>query len=132
MTYQDLKSILTENKDKIVLAGCFVLVFVVGFGTGRYVGGDTAKQLQSNYTTKPAKKTTPIPTDTVQQSKQQVLGTATSSVPSAACVVKGNISSSGKKIYHVAGGAFYKTVKPEQCFNTPEEAEAAGFVKSSR
>jgi micrococcal nuclease len=48
------------------------------------------------------------------------------------CVIKGNISSGGKKIYHVPGGASYKVVKPEQCFNTEAEAAAAGYVKASR
>jgi hypothetical protein len=44
------------------------------------------------------------------------------------CPVKGSKS----KIYHVEGGAFYERTKPAQCFNTAEEAEAAGFRKSAR
>ena len=50
----------------------------------------------------------------------------------AECKIKGNISSGGKKIYHIKGGASYKAVKPEMCFNTEEEAKAGGFVKSLR
>ncbi|KMJ60216.1 nuclease [Bacillus sp. LL01] len=48
------------------------------------------------------------------------------------CTVKGNISSSGEKIYHVKTGAFYERTIPEECFDTEKEAEAAGFRKSKR
>ena len=48
------------------------------------------------------------------------------------CIVKGNISSKGKKIYHVQTGAFYKSVSPEQCFKDENDAKSAGFIKSSR
>lgn len=54
-----------------------------------------------------------------------------------AIVVKGNISSSGEKIYHVPGGAYYDAVKideaaGEKFFDSEEEAVAAGWRKSSR
>ena len=118
-----------ENKDKLVLGLSFVLTFIVGFGAGSYVR-ETRRDIskpQANYTTVPAKKPANTATNTVGQ------GTAkqATSTP-ASCIVKGNISSTGKKIYHVQGGAFYARVKPEQCFNTETEALAAGFVKSSR
>ena len=45
--------------------------------------------------------------------------------------IKGNISSGGK-IYHVPGGAFYKKTTPEACFDTEAAAQAAGFRKSKR
>lgn len=48
------------------------------------------------------------------------------------CTVKGNISSSGEKIYHVETGAYYDRTIPEECFNTEEEAETAGYRKSMR
>ncbi|KPB05090.1 thermonuclease family protein [Bacillus sp. CHD6a] len=48
------------------------------------------------------------------------------------CTVKGNISSSGEKIYHVETGAYYDRTIPEACFNTEEEAEKAGYRKSMR
>lgn len=52
-------------------------------------------------------------------------------------LIKGNISSSGEKIYHVPGGAYYAkteidTSKGERWFNTEQEAIAAGWRKSSR
>jgi micrococcal nuclease len=61
-----------------------------------------------------------------------VIATSTPADGTSNCLIKGNISSSGKKIYHVPGGALYKVVKPKQCFNTKAQAVAAGFVKSKR
>lgn len=60
----------------------------------------------------------------------------------AACEIKGNLGRNGEKIYHLPTGAYWETVKIdtdrcvngvcEQWFCTPEQAEAAGFRKSSR
>ena len=52
-------------------------------------------------------------------------------------LIKGNISSSGEKIYHVPGGAFYEDTqideaKGERWFCTEEDAVAAGWRRSSR
>jgi hypothetical protein len=51
--------------------------------------------------------------------------------------IKGNISSSGEKIYHLPGGASYNQVKinedaGETWFCSAEEAEAAGWRKALR
>lgn len=53
------------------------------------------------------------------------------------CNIKGNISSSGEKIYHMPGQQFYERTKiepskGEQYFCTREEAEKAGFRPSQR
>lgn len=48
------------------------------------------------------------------------------------CNIKGNISSSGKKIYHMPGDEYYDETKPEKMFCSREEAEAAGFRSSQR
>jgi len=48
------------------------------------------------------------------------------------CPVKGNIASDGEKIYHVPGNQSYERTKPEGCFNTPAEAEAAGYRPATR
>ena len=53
------------------------------------------------------------------------------------CRIKGNISKSGKRIYHVAGGAFYESTrvepaKGERWFCGEREARAAGWRKSKR
>ncbi len=51
------------------------------------------------------------------------------------CKIKGNISSSGEKIYHVPGGSYYDktsidTSKGERWFCTEDEAKAAGWRAS--
>ncbi len=53
------------------------------------------------------------------------------------CLIKGNISRSGERIYHVPGGAFYKRTKineskGERWFCTESEARAAGWRASKR
>ena len=63
-----------------------------------------------------------------------VAGTRTTA-PASNCVIKGNISSSGDKIYHLPGQKYYsKTVisdsKGERWFCTEEEAQGAGWRKS--
>jgi len=62
---------------------------------------------------------------------------AKNSAPSADCVIKGNISSKGEKIYHVPGGQFYDrtvidTSKGEKWFCSEVEAQAAGWRRSSK
>ncbi len=57
--------------------------------------------------------------------------------PPPGCLIKGNISSSGEKIYHVPGGAFYaQTIidptKGERWFCTEAEALTNGWRKSLR
>ncbi len=58
-------------------------------------------------------------------------------VPPTGCSIKGNISSSGEKIYHVLGGASYNQTeidpgKGERWFCTETEAVASGWRKSQR
>lgn len=53
------------------------------------------------------------------------------------CIVKGNVSASGEKIYHVEGQANYNRViidpdHGERCFDTEEEAIEAGWRKALR
>jgi len=53
----------------------------------------------------------------------------------AGCVIKGNISSSGERIYHVPGQRYYdKTLihlsKGERWFCTEQEAVATGWRKA--
>jgi endonuclease YncB( thermonuclease family) len=53
------------------------------------------------------------------------------------CPIKGNISSSGERIYHVSGGQYYDrtkitTAKGEHWFCTEAEAIAAGWRKSKQ
>lgn len=44
--------------------------------------------------------------------------------------IKGNITRSGKKIYHLPGGNLYEFTKAEEMFYTEEDAIKAGYVKS--
>lgn len=46
--------------------------------------------------------------------------------------IKGNISSSGEKIYHVPTGEFYDATVAEETFCTEAEAKAAGYRKSKQ
>ncbi|MET3729105.1 micrococcal nuclease [Fictibacillus halophilus] len=48
------------------------------------------------------------------------------------CKIKGNISSSGDKIYHLESGRYYKMTKPEKWFCTEKEAMDSGFRKSKQ
>lgn len=53
------------------------------------------------------------------------------------CVIKGNINSSGERIYHVPGGQFYDVTeitssKGERMFCSAAEAVAAGWRASQR
>jgi hypothetical protein len=43
--------------------------------------------------------------------------------------VKGNRAS---MLYHQPGGAFYEQTRPEDCFGSPADAEAAGYRRSQR
>jgi len=57
--------------------------------------------------------------------------------PDPSCVIKGNVNSSGEKIYHMPSGAFYDRtdIKPDEgdrWFCTTTEAEEAGFRLSSK
>jgi len=136
VSYQEIKDWLDkkENKQQLVVAVCFVLVFIVGFGSGRYERGLRREKIkpQNNYTTNVTEKPVIKETQTAVNTTEQGTVKSANTTQEINCVVKGNISSSSKKIYHVSGGAFYKTVKPEQCFNTEAEAVTAGYVKSQR
>ncbi|MFG6494459.1 thermonuclease family protein [Fictibacillus sp. UD] len=56
------------------------------------------------------------------------LGSATSDE----CKIKGNINSSGDKIYHVESGRYYNITNPEKWFCSENEAIEAGFRKSQQ
>jgi hypothetical protein len=126
------------------VAGCFILMFFVGFGAGKFVkqNNQTQKSNYTHYTTPPPKKPTTkqtkplvgegIVAEDVTAVTTTPLSTASTTGARATCLIKGNISSGGRKIYHTPGGALYKIVKPEQCFATEAEALAAGFKKSGR
>jgi hypothetical protein len=112
----DIKTIVNFEKIKplAVAAICFLAVFVAGYGSGRmnrFAEPQTVKRSLSNTNYNTNTETQAKPADDSQN-----------------CPVKGSKS----KTYHIAGGAFYARTNPDRCFNTESEAQAAGFVKSSR
>lgn len=74
--------------------------------------------------------------NTCNGSKDTATGTATpSSASTANCTIKGNISDSGEKIYHVPGQKYYDTTKidtskGERYFCTEQDAKDAGWRKA--
>lgn len=46
--------------------------------------------------------------------------------------VKGNLSESGKKIFHTPSSPWYEETMPETCFKSIEDAFEAGFVPPER
>ena len=138
-TYEKLKKWFgeKENKNKLVLGTCFVLVFIVGFGTGNFnkENGTVKNETLNNYNTNVnARATAQVAgqgTTADTNNQNQALDSEKSEDSKEECLIKGNISSSGM-IYHVKGGSFYERTNPEMCFNTEAEAQKAGFRKSSR
>jgi micrococcal nuclease len=69
--------------------------------------------------------------------KPSTSSTQTAPKPTTSCKIKGNISSSGEKIYHMPGQQYYDrtiidTSKGERWFCTEAEAVNAGWRKSKR
>lgn len=140
MDYEKNKLWLQEHKKDIATGICFIVIFFVGFGSGKLVKQDSIPKPSNygNYNIGDSKKTTANKAATkavineTPPSPTESASTTISALSKVNCVVKGNISSGGKKIYHVPSGSLYKIVKPEICFATEREALAQGFVKSGR
>jgi micrococcal nuclease len=92
-------------------------------GIGLWSLEGTKKTPAQESTLKPSKATPPTtkPSSPKPSSTSQANGK-----------IKGNISSSGEKIYHVPGGAFYDKTIAEEYFDTEAEAQAAGYRRSKR
>lgn len=128
----DFERIKERFKPLGIAALCFVAVFIAGFGAGRSGGGTsspTKRSSNSNYTTNSnaqakiqSNNTNATPTNTAA-ANSTVTNTNTGE-----CKIKGSKS----KIYHVPGGSFYTRTNAAQCFSTEEEAQGAGYTKSSR
>jgi len=155
LDYGKIKVWAIDHKKEFILAGCFVIVFFVGFGTGKFDKDAKRKQqiekTNLNYSKNqqtPQKNNlgggelvpaVPEVLGTAEQvvEKQspvvaQPLKTTTVTAKTEKCYIKGNIGSGGSKIYHMPGGAFYERTNPEMCFDTEAEAQTAGFRKSQR
>lgn len=69
--------------------------------------------------------------------KQAPTGIMSQEAAATACNIKGNISASGQRIYHLPGGDFYRETvinvgKGERWFCSEAEAQAAGWRRSRR
>lgn len=85
------------------------------------IGGGTVALLANTGSSSP----TQVPPPTTQRTEERTED----------CVIKGNISSSGEKIYHVPGQRYYNQTKinigaGERWFCTEKEAIDAGWRKS--
>lgn len=65
-----------------------------------------------------------------EQEEKEKAEQATEEQLVATCNIKGNISDSGEKIYHVHGGRYYDVTEPEETFCSESAAKAAGYRKS--
>jgi hypothetical protein len=84
-------------------------------------------------------KTTILGGVSVPVNAQSILVPMSGSVgaPSPECVIKGNISANGERIYHMPDQKFYARIRMDvaggrRWFCTPAEAEAAGWRRALR
>lgn len=132
MNKERLKEFAKAHQQKIALIIGFIAVAAIGFYGGLNLNRKsienapvTAASSNSNYNENQTQ------VQTVQASSETTTEqTPAASVPSDC---NGKIKGSSSHKYHLPGGAFYdKTTHPIACFDTEEQAKAAGFVKSSR
>lgn len=90
-------------------------------------------------TVTPTPELPPLPTIVPEVLPEEEVGEVLPDpTPEPPCeIIKGNISSSGEKIFHVPGGAYYDQVKineeaGEAFFCSEDAAKAAGFRKALR
>ncbi len=136
LDFEKIKERFNEKGKPLAIAAvCFLAVFIAGFGTGRVSTGksssSTEKRSLTNNTTNMGDKTKAANTNSAPKTSTNTNSspkTAVAPVDPADCYIKGSKS----KTYHIPGGAFYERTNPAACFNSEEEAVAAGYKKSSR
>jgi len=120
-----IKELIKTHQQKIVLSVGYLLVAVLAFGVGRLTAYKySAPEIKIEQAFLPPDNYSPNIAGAQLQETQQAEGDCKGKI-------KGNVSSSGM-IYHVPGGSFYDRTNAEMCFDTEEQARAAGFRKSSR
>jgi hypothetical protein len=124
---EKLRKFLKDYQREIVLTAGFVLIFSLGFLLGRITG--VYKSPPDIVIEEPQQQSKDNPT-TAAIIPQDIQ--VTGSVTCAPNQIKGNINRKGERIYHMPKGAFYSRTQPEACFDTEEQARAAGFRRSSR
>lgn len=128
----DTQKFLEKIKPLAIAGVCFVAVFTAGYGVGKSSGsggfsaGATKRSL-GNYNTN-QEASAKANSNTVETPATTTPATAAGTVDKSNCYIKGSKS----KLYHVPGGSFYERTNPAACFNSEEEAQAAGYTKSSR
>lgn len=115
---------------------CFVAVFTAGFGVGKNYGSGgvvnppSLRSDNTNYNTNAATETkSKEPEPSADKSPEK---SSDKAIPNSATLGECNIKGSKSKTYHMPGGSFYDRTSAAQCFETEEEAVAAGYKKSSR
>lgn len=130
------EKIIEKAKPLGVAAICFVAVFIAGYGvgksggTGTSAGSETAKR-SLNYTTN-SNNNSNTAQKPVPQAKSPAAANNTNTAAAVVDKSNCNIKGSKSKIYHMPGGSFYERTNPAACFNSEEEAQTAGYTKSSR
>ncbi len=128
----DHEKLIAKTKPLAIAGVCFVAVFTAGYGVGKSSGsassvGGASKRSLSNYNTNRSANS-----NTGQKPQAETIAPANNKmmapVDKSSCYIKGSKS----KLYHVPGGSFYERTNPVACFNSEEEAQAAGYTKSSR
>lgn len=135
-----------DNTKKPLGCGCFsffglialmLLGLILLFNVVDYIEGVTNEwEKEEGQQTKTV--TDPIAANTVNIPKEKVREKTVKPIKekketeSCQATIKGNISSSGEKIYHVPGGDFYDTTVAEEKFCSSVEAVASGYRKSKR
>ncbi len=131
----DKEKIIMKAKPLITIATCMATDIVAGFGTGKMQTGTTDKSIPNkrsfiNYNTNSPLVNTKTPInepETKPETKNDASKNSNATVTSN-CLIKGSKS----KIYHIPGGAFYERTNPAQCFASEDDAQRAGYTKSSR
>ena len=129
-----------------IIAGAVVLVGATYFTTKASSGVRTSspsQSVESKLTSEGENKKTEISSADLEKESSDSKDSNATTTPvvnseqKEGCVIKGNINSSGEKIYHIPGGSSYTktqidTSKGEKWFCTEEEAVAAGWRKAKK
>ncbi len=121
-----ISSFIQSNQERIALLLGFILVAALFYNLGRFAARNEPPEVRIE---EPALDLSQI-YNNLNSLGSQVAGESTE-VLDCEGKIKGNISASAK-IYHLPGGAFYNRTNPEACFDSEEQARAAGFRKSKR
>ncbi|HTL39602.1 MAG TPA: hypothetical protein VL306_02210 [Methylomirabilota bacterium] len=121
---------LKTHQQKIVILIGFLLVAAISFAIGRATAFKySAPEIKVEQAFTSPTNYSPNVAGIQSEAVTNPTTTTTSSPLSCVGLIKGTSS----LIYHVPGDAFYdRTTKPIRCFNTEEEAIAAGFRKSTK